>query len=99
MLLYSACKATGFLYKFVQIEKFMHRCDLKDKDEKRAWYQAQINQMSPELLALRLSQPALRALVDLQVFNVLDLQQVDALTLKNSHGIGPNALKKLESLR
>jgi hypothetical protein len=41
----------------------------------------------------------LRALVDLQVFNVLDLQQVDALTLKNSHGIGPNALKKLESLR
>jgi hypothetical protein len=55
--------------------------------------------MSPELLALRLSQPALRALVDLQVFNALDLQQVDGLILKNTHGIGPAALKKLESLR
>ena len=76
----------------------MHRCDLKDKDEKRAWYQAQINQISHDILALRLSQPALRALVDLQVFNVLDLQQVDRLILKNSHGIGPQALKKLESL-
>lgn len=77
----------------------MHQCDLQAKDEKRAWYQAQIKQMSPELLALRLSQPALRALVDLQVFNALDLQQVEGLILKNTHGIGPAALKKLESLR
>jgi len=99
MLLVLACKATGFLAKFVQNEKFMHMCELKGNDGKKAWYQDQIAKMSPELLALGLSQPALRALVNLQVYSARDLKQLDGLILKNSHGIGPNAMKKLETLR
>jgi len=45
----------------------MHRCDLKGNGERMAWYQAKIKKISPEILALQLSQPALRALVDLEV--------------------------------
>ncbi len=85
--------------KFVQNEKFMYRCELKTDEGKQAWYQDQIAKMSPEILGLALSQPALRALVNLAVYSVGDLQRLSAENLKNSHGIGPNALKKLETLR
>ena len=55
--------------------------------------------MSHAILALGLSQPALRTLVNLHVFSADDLKRLDGLILKNSHGIGPNALQKLETLR
>jgi hypothetical protein len=46
-----------------------------------------------------LSQPALRALINLSIYTVDALKSVDMQTLQKSHGIGPNALKKLETLR
>ncbi|MEK6547700.1 MAG: hypothetical protein AABZ56_05245 [Bacteroidota bacterium] len=77
----------------------MHKCGLKGNEEIGLWYKNQIAMMSPAILALGLSQPALRTLVNLHVFSADDLKRLDGLILKNSHGIGPNALQKLETLR
>lgn len=77
----------------------MHLCSLKDDTLKLAWYQEQILRMDSALLELGLSQPALRALVNLEVFSVEALRNLDTITLKQSHGIGPKAYRKLETLR
>jgi hypothetical protein len=87
------------LAKFVQNEKIMRSCILKGNDEAMALFAKQIAQMSPEILGLRLSQPALRALVNLQIYTLADIHRVGWTALKESHGIGPSAFKKLESLR
>lgn len=77
----------------------MRSCILKGNNEAKALFAKQIAQMSPEILGLRLSQPALRALVNLQVYSIVDIHRVGWPALKESHGIGPSAFKKLESLK
>jgi hypothetical protein len=99
MLARVVCKATGFLPKFVQNQKIMATCPLHADVQSQAWYQEQIRKCDPAILALGLSQPALRALINLSIYTVHALKAVDEKSLRNGHGIGPNALKKLETLR
>lgn len=70
-------------------------CELKNDSEKRHDYQAAIEQMDTIFHSLGLAQPALRALVNLQVKQVSDLHKIDLVTLQKAHGIGPKALKAL----
>ena len=70
-------------------------CELKNDSEKRHDYQAAIEQMDTIFHSLGLAQPALRALVNLQVKQVSDLHKIDFVTLQKAHGIGPKALKAL----
>jgi hypothetical protein len=44
---------------------------------------------------LKLSKPALRALIRSKVYFVNDLKGIDVKVLKQAHGIGPAAMKKL----
>lgn len=85
--------------KFVQNPKIMAECKLKSDTESQVWYKEQIALLDPLILTLGLSQPALRALVNLKVTCVNDLKKLDKQTLQNSHGIGPRAYRKLETLR
>jgi hypothetical protein len=77
----------------------MGQCILKSDEQMQAWYQEQINHLDPMILALGLSQPAQRALVNLHIRDVEDLKRLSQDPLKNAHGIGPKAYRKLESLR
>jgi hypothetical protein len=77
----------------------MGKCILKSDEQMQAWYQEQIKHLDPMILALGLSQPAQRALVNLHVRDVEDLKRPSQEALKNAHGIGPKAYRKLESLR
>lgn len=77
----------------------MATCTLQSDVQTQAWYQEEISKLDPAILALGLSQPALRALINLSIYTVNELKVVDTQTLKKGHGIGPNALKKLETLR
>ena len=77
----------------------MAKCPLHADVQSQAWYQEQIQHCDPAILALGLSQPALRALINLSIYTVNELKAVDEQTLRQGHGIGPNALKKLETLR
>jgi hypothetical protein len=70
-------------------------CTLKNDSTKLAAYDQSISQMDVVFLKIGLPQPALRALVDLNVKQVADLQKVDFLILKKAHGIGPKALQAL----
>ena len=70
-------------------------CELTNDSEKRHDYQAAIEQLDAVFHSLGLAQPALRALVNLQVKQVSDLHKIDFLTLQKAHGIGPKALKAL----
>jgi hypothetical protein len=70
-------------------------CELTNDSEKRHDYQAAIEQLDAVFHSLGLAQPALRALVNLQVKQVSDLHKIDFVTLQKAHGIGPKALKAL----
>ena len=70
-------------------------CELKNDSEKRLHYQDAVAQMDSVFHSIGLAQPALRALVNLQVKQVSDLQKIDFVTLQKVHGIGPKALKAL----
>ena len=76
----------------------MAECKLKFDKQLQAGYKEQISLLDPLILALGLSQPALRALVNLEVNNISDLKRLNQETIYNSHGIGPKAYRKLETL-
>jgi len=70
-------------------------CVLKNDASKLADYDQAIAQMDVVFQEIGLPQPALRALVNLGVVHVSDLQNIDFDVLKKAHGIGPKALKAL----
>ena len=70
-------------------------CALKNESSKLADYDQAIAQMDVVFREIGLPQPALRALVNLRVVRVSDLQKIDFVVLKKAHGIGPKALKAL----
>ena len=70
-------------------------CVLKIDASKLADYDQAIAQMDVVFQEIGLPQPALRALVNLGVVHVSDLQNIDFDVLKKAHGIGPKALKAL----
>ena len=74
----------------------MHQCDLKGNQPLKLEFEKEFLKMDDELLNLKLSKPALRALVRLNIYCLDDLLGIGLNELKNAHGIGPSALVKLQ---
>ncbi len=74
----------------------MKQCELKSNFEAKSFFESEISNMDAEILALNLSKPALRALIRLNVYTLLDLSKISRESLKNAHGLGPTSLVKLE---
>jgi len=75
----------------------MEHCGLKFNIETKSFFEAEILKIDGEILQLNLSKPALRALIRLKVYSLLDLSEVSLESLKNAHGLGPATLNKLNS--
>ncbi len=74
----------------------MTKCELKLNEGINDYFESEISKMESVLLSMKLSKPALRALIRLNVYFVGDLKQIDVKVLKNAHGIGPTAMEKLK---
>jgi hypothetical protein len=74
----------------------MTKCELKLNEGINDYFEKEIFKMESALLSMKLSKPALRALIRLNVYFVDDFKQIDREALKNAHGIGPSAMRKLQ---
>ena len=74
----------------------MTKCELKMNGGINDYFETEISKMESALLSMKLSKPALRALIRLNVYFVSDLKQIDVKVLENAHGVGPAAMKKLQ---
>lgn len=74
----------------------MSRCVIQNNESVRILFDKEIEKICPEILSLKLPMPALRALIRLGVYRLSDFDKVSLNELKNAHGIGPTAMKKLE---
>lgn len=74
----------------------MHKCDLKGNQTLKLEFEKEFLKLDDELLNLKLSKPALRALVRLNIYCMDDLLGISLNELKNAHGIGPSAIIKLQ---
>jgi len=74
------------------------RCDLQGNLHLQLEWEQRLKALHPEIHALGLSQPALRALWTLGVRHVDDLRQIDPKALESAHGIGSSAWQKLQAL-
>ena len=70
-------------------------CELQHNEDMRLEFERLYTKMSSDIMELKLSKPALRALIRLDIWSLSDLKGVSYEILSNAHGIGPNALKKL----
>jgi hypothetical protein len=77
----------------------MKGCALKTDTEKVDWYEKEIKKIDPNILALKLARPALRALVNASIYNVSTLRSKSTSELMKLHGLGPTAIKKLKSIK
>ncbi|MFN8244710.1 MAG: hypothetical protein U0X40_11705 [Ferruginibacter sp.] len=76
----------------------MKNCNLQSDLRTAAWYEQEIQKIDPEILALKIARPALRALINAAIYTAAKLRATPFHTLKALHGMGPSALKKLETL-
>ncbi len=76
----------------------MEKCEIKRNPELATEFERLISTMDSSILDLKLSRPALRALVRLDIYSVSDLLKVSINDLKKAHGIGPTAILKLKPL-
>lgn len=76
----------------------MKKCALKGDSQKAAWYEEEFRKMDAEIIALHLARPALRALVNASVYSVKTLRAKSPAELRALHGMGPAALRKLQTL-
>ena len=74
------------------------KCHLKIDLQTTKWYADAIKQIEPELLALRLPQPALRALINAKIYKRSDLKKISEQELSDLHGMGPKSIEKLKRL-
>ena len=74
----------------------MEKCEIKRHPELASEFERLISTMDAEILDLRLSKPALRALVRLNIYSLSDLGKVSINDLEKAHGIGPDAILKLK---
>ena len=75
----------------------MAQCSLLTNYEAKSFFETEILKMDAEIIHLNLSKPALRALIRLKIYNVMDLSQISRESLHNVHGLGPATLNKLNS--
>ncbi len=76
----------------------MEKCEIKRNPELATEFERLISTMDSSILDLKLSRPALRALVRLDIYSVSDLLKVSINDLEKAHGIGPTAILKLKPL-
>ena len=74
----------------------MNQCEIKGNVALKSHFEQEFLKMEDELIQLKLSKPALRALVRMNIYNLSDLKQIDLNALKHAHGIGPAAIIKLQ---
>ncbi len=73
----------------------MHQCDLKNNQNLMIEFEKEYSKMDVQLLNLKLSKPALRALLRLGIYSLDDLSRFNVNELKIAHGIGPTTLVKI----
>lgn len=76
----------------------MKNCNLKSDPKTAAWYEEEIRKIDPKIQELRIARPALRALVNDSIYTVEQLRKRSVDELRGLHGMGPSAIKKLETL-
>jgi len=76
----------------------MKQCELKTNIDAKSYFEREIFKMDAEILALNLSKPALRALILLNVYSLLDLSKISKESLKNAHRLGSSSLMKIRCL-
>lgn len=76
----------------------MKRCALKSDTKSAAWYEDEINKLEPGILDLKIGRPAMRALVNASIYSVKTLRTKSIEDLQKLHGMGPSAIKKLQTL-
>lgn len=76
----------------------MQKCYLKSDIQTAAWFEEEIKKIDSKILELKIARPALRALVSAKIYTVQSLQNTSIPELRSLHGMGPAALKKLETL-
>lgn len=74
----------------------MGRCILKSDKDKAQWYDAEIQKMDYRIRELKIPRPALRALVNLSIYTIEQLQKLSPEELSSLHGIGPSTILKLK---
>ncbi len=73
----------------------MTKCIIKSDSQKLEWYENEIRKISKEILDLKLSRPALRALINNSIYTKSALKKKSKEELAAFHGIGPSALEKI----
>lgn len=76
----------------------MKKCIIQTDPKAAAWYEAEINKIDPQIRTLKLARPALRALVNASVYSVKSLRTKTNEELSALHGMGPSAMRKLQTL-
>ncbi len=74
----------------------MHQCELKVNQHLKTEFEKEYLKMDNALLRLKLSKPALRALLRLNIYKLEDLCKIRLNELENAHGIGPSGIEKLK---
>ena len=76
----------------------MKQCALKSNILVKSFFEAEILKLDAEILKLNLSKPALRALIRLNIYTLLDLSEISRESLINAHGMGSSSLIKIDCL-
>ncbi len=77
----------------------MSPCPLNQDLKTKEWYEKVFLKLDPEILALKLARPALRAMINASIFSLNDLNEKTPAELFQLHGMGPSAVKRLMSLQ
>lgn len=73
-------------------------CKLKTQKDRLKQYDLAFQNLSEEIKSLGLSKPALRALIDHNIYTIDALSKVDVSTYSRWHGIGPKTIKQIATL-
>ncbi len=76
----------------------MNKCDIQTDVNKSLYYEKAIKKLPEEILNLKISKPALRALVNQGLFDIEDLRSFGLSKLSQLHGFGPKALDQIADL-
>lgn len=76
----------------------MKQCALKSNPLEKSFFETELSNLDTEILKLNLSKPALRALIRLKIYTLLDLSKISRESLINAHGMGPSSIIKINCL-
>ena len=90
--------ASKRLHDIVKQDSSKH-CSLRTNPKKAKEFDAAIRTMESELYQSGLAKPALRALINLNVYTIAELKSIKSETLSQAHGIGSKAMEILLQLK